>query len=154
MCYFTFRFRSHKVVTAICLPHLNPSYSDVLGDDALGCARPWLPSWPLNKIFLTETVTAAAVLLLWKPCAVSVLLHDVHELLTPNMAPFVSLIPAFYPFFFALEASLQESLFSSLTPKTHFYLLVYLFSAAEFLPPHLLTVALSLPPASDKGSRN
>lgn len=69
------------------------------------------------------------------------------------MPPFVSLIPAFYPFF-ALEASLQESLFSSLTPKTHFYLLVYLFSAAEFLPLQLLTVALSLPPASDKGSRN
>lgn len=53
MCYFTFRFRSHKVVTAICLTHLNPSYSDVLGDDALGCTRPWLPSWPLNKRFLT-----------------------------------------------------------------------------------------------------
>lgn len=54
MCYFTFRFRSHKVVTDICLTHLNHSYSDVPGDDALGCTRRWLASWPLNnEIFFT-----------------------------------------------------------------------------------------------------
>lgn len=52
MRYFTFHFRSHKVVTAICLIHLNHSYSDVWGNDALGCTLRGLLFCPLNNEIL------------------------------------------------------------------------------------------------------
>lgn len=39
MCYFTSGCGLHRVVTAICPTHLNHHYSDVAGDDVLGCAR-------------------------------------------------------------------------------------------------------------------
>lgn len=113
MCYFTFCFRLHKVVTAICLAHLNHHYSDVLGDDTLGCSQCSLPSWLLNnKMFLARD-SNTALIFSWKPIAVFFFFCDIHKLLTHNMPPFVSLISAFYHFP-ALEASLWESLFSSL----------------------------------------
>lgn len=148
MCYFTFCFRLHKVVTAICLTHLNHHYSDVLGDDTLGCTQCCLPSWLLNnKIFLTRD-SNTAVIFSWKPITVCFFLHDIHELLTHNVPPFVSLIFAFYPFFLLSRRHLWESLFSSLTWNSIFVFLQEISSV------QLPTVALSLPLASDKGSRN
>lgn len=128
MCYFTFCFRLHKVVTAICLNHLNHHYSDVLGDDTLGRALCRLPSWLLNNKILLTGDGNTAVIFSWKPIALFFFFHDIHKLLTHNMPPFVSLISAFYLPFSAPEASLWESLLSSLTRKSHFC-----FSVGDFL---------------------
>lgn len=152
MCYFTFCFRLHKVVTAICLTHLNCHYSDVLGDDTLGCTQCCLPSLLLNnKIFLTRDSNTAVILL--KAYRSLFSFRDIHKLLTHNIPPFVSLISAFYLPFSALEASLWESLFSSLTWNP-FFCWVFFFSVGDFFPVQLLTVVLFSPLASDKGNRN
>lgn len=148
MCYFTFSFRLHKVVTAICLTHLNHHYSDVLGDDTLGCTQCCLPFWLLNnKIFLARD-SSSAVISSWYPTAVFFFLHDIHKLLTYNMPPFVSLISAFYPFFLLLRHHYENLCFH------HSLEIPFLFFCRRFPPVQLLTVALSLPLASDKGSRN
>lgn len=146
MCYFTFCFRLHKVVTAICLNHLNHHYSDVLVDDTLGCT---LCCWLLNnKIFLTGD-SNRAVILSWKPITVFFFFHDIHKLLTHNMPSFVSFISAFYLPFSALEASLWEPQVLITHLKSHFC-----FSAGDFLRCTYLQWSLSLPLASDKGSGN
>jgi len=99
MCYFTFYFRFHKVVTAICLTRLNHHNSDVLGDDTLSCTQCGWSSWFVNnKIFLVRD-SNTAVIFFWKPNAVLFFLPDIHKLLKHNMPPFVSLISSFYPFF-------------------------------------------------------
>lgn len=127
MCYFTFCFRLRKVVTAICLTHLNHHYSDVLGDDTLGCTQCCLPYWLLNnKIFLARD-SNTAVIFSWKPIAVFFFLHDIHKLLTHNMPPFVSLISAFYPFCCSWGIIMGISLFITHS-KSHFC-----FSAGDFL---------------------
>lgn len=137
MCYFTFCFRLCKVVTAICLTHLNCHYSDVLGHDILGCTPCCLPSWlQNNKVFLAGD-SNTAVIFSWKPIAVFFFLHDIHKLLTHNMPPFVSLISAFYPFFCSWGIIMGISVLI-----THVKI-PFLFFCSRFLPVQLLTVAFS-----------
>lgn len=148
MCYFTFCFRLHKVVTAICLTHLNCHYSDVLGDDILGCTQCRSPSWlQNNKVFLARD-SNTAVIFSWKPTAVAFFLHDIHKLLTHNMPPFVSLISAFYPFFLLLRHH-----YGNLSSH-HSREITFLFPRCRRLPVQLLYSGPLLPLASDKGSRN
>lgn len=140
MCYFTFSFRLHKVVTAICLTHLNHHYSDVLGDDTLGCTQCCLPSWLLNnKIFLTRDSNTAVIFSL-KPFTVFFFFHDIHKLLTHNMPPFVSLISAFYPFFCSWGIIMWISFFITHL-KSHFCFSVGAFLLCSYLQwpsPYLL----------------
>lgn len=131
MCYFTFCFRLLKMVIAICLTHLNPHYSDALEDDTLGCTQCFSPSWLLNnKISLTTVF------------------HDIHKLLTHNVPPFISLISVFYPFFCSWCI-----IMGIIALISHSKLLV-LFLCRQFPLMPLLTPALPLPLAPDKGSRN
>lgn len=147
MCYFTFCFRLHKVVTAICLTHLNCHYSDILRDDILGCTQCCLPSWVLNNKVSLAGDSNTAVIFSWKPIAAFFFLNDIHKLLTHNMPPFVSLISAFYPFFCSWGIIMGISVLIT-HMKTHFC-----FSVKDFLLCSYLQWALSLPLASDKGSK-
>lgn len=151
MCYFTFCFRLHKVVTAIYLTHLNHHYSDILGDDTLGCSQCGLPSWLLNNKISLARDSNTALIFFWKPIAVFFFFCDIHKLLTHNMPPFVSLISAFYHFFSCSWGIIMRiSVLISHSEKK----MPFLFFCGRFPLVQLLTVALSLPCASDKGSRN
>lgn len=149
MCYFTFCFRLHKVVTAICLTHLKHHYSDVLGDDTLGCSQCCLPSWLLNnKIFLARD-SNTVLIFSWKPIAIFFFFCDIHTLLTHNMLPFAFLISHFCIFFCSWSIIMGISVLITHLKKSHFC-----FFWGRFPLVQLLTVALFLPLASDKGSRN
>lgn len=117
-------------------------------DDILGCTHCCLPSWTI-QYSSPETVTVTAVIFSWKPVAVLFFLHDIHKLLTHNIPPFVSLISAFYPFFCSWGIIMGISVFITHS-ESHFCF----FFCRRFPPVQLLTVALSLPLATDKGSRN
>lgn len=137
MCYFTSGCGLHRVVTAICLPPLNHHYSDAAGDDVLGGAhslRLRLPAYWIIKYSSAETVEAAVAVIFSPTPAVLFFQRDTQKLLTHNVAPFVSLIFAFYPLSLLLRRRYGNLCFHRSLTSPAFSILFFFFF---LLPPPL-----------------